>query len=82
MGGRMHSYNKTDIADMQCWLFRMAQKRWKQTPKACADIFRDNDILGYISDCYGMLHLSGYERALDDVEELLTKRGVRYDAVD
>lgn len=65
-----------DIADMQCWVFRMAQTRWKKSPEACAKIFQDNDVFGYISDCYGILHLSSYECALNDVEEMLRNRGV------
>ncbi len=34
----MHVYNK-DIADMQCWVFRMAQVKWKISAKECAAIF-------------------------------------------
>ncbi len=28
-----------DIEDMQCWVFRMAQTRWKLSPQECAKIF-------------------------------------------
>ena len=42
----------------------------------CAAIFEKNDVLGFISRCYDMLHLSSYECALDDVEEMLRNRGV------
>lgn len=28
-----------DISDMQCWVFRMAQKRWKKSLVECAAIF-------------------------------------------
>lgn len=65
-----------DISDMQCWVFRMAQKRWGKSPVECAAIFEKNDVLGFISRCYDMLHLSSYECALDDVEEMLRNRGV------
>ena len=37
---------------------------------------KKNDVLGFISRCYDMLHLSSYECALDDVEEMLRNRGV------
>ena len=70
------SAREIDIADMQCWIFRMAQKKWGLNPENCAKVFRDNDILGYIERCYDLLHLSSYACALDDVENMLRKRGV------
>ena len=29
-----------DIEDMQCWVFRMAQTRWKMPAKKCAKLFK------------------------------------------
>ncbi len=66
----MHLYDK-DIADMQCWVFRMAQVKWKISAKECADIFRKNDVFGFIAECYDSLHLNSYACVLDDVETLL-----------
>lgn len=70
------SEHDIDIADMQCWVFRIAQTRWKKSPEDCAKIFQDYDVFGFISDCYDFLHLNSYECALNDVEELLKNRGV------
>lgn len=70
------SQNQIDIADMQCWVFRMAQTKWNLSPVECAAIFKQYDILGFISKCYDMLHLSSYECALEDVEEMLRNNGV------
>lgn len=70
------SEHEIDIADMQCWVFRMAQNKWKKSPEEIAKIFQDYDILGFISDCYDILHLNSYDCALHDVEELLRNRGV------
>ena len=70
------SQHQIDIADMQCWIFRMAQVRWHMSPKECAAIFKQQDILGFISRCYDILHLSSYECALDDIEDMLRDRGV------
>lgn len=70
------SEHEIDIADMQCWVFRMAQVRWKMSPEECAKIFQEYDILGFIADCYDILHLNSYECALNDVERLLKNRGV------
>ena len=66
-----------DIADMQCWLFRMAQIRWGLSASDCADLFEGHDILGFIERNYGLLHLSSYECALDEVATYLRNEGVR-----
>ena len=56
----MSEYN-IDIADMQCWVFRMAQSKWKMSLSDCAELFKKYDILGFIADCYDILHLNSYE---------------------
>lgn len=70
------SEHQIDIADMQCWVFRMAQTKWNISAKECTEIFKKYDIYGFISECYDILHLSSYECALNDVEEMLRNRGV------
>lgn len=65
-----------DIADMQCWIFRMAQEKWNIPPEDCADLFKKYDILGFISEYYELLHVSSYENALADVEDILQANGV------
>lgn len=67
---------KNGIADMQCWVFRKAQKKWNLSPAVCAEVFKKHELLRYIADCYELLHVSGYERALEDVEEILRREGV------
>lgn len=70
------SKKQFDIADMQCWIFRTAQSKWKISPKECAELFKKYDILGFISECYELLHVSSYNCALEDVEEILKANGV------
>ncbi len=48
----------------------------KWLPAICAELFKKYDILGFIADCYDILHLNSYECALHDVETLLKNRGV------
>lgn len=67
---------QVDIADMQCWIFRMAQTKWNVSPKECTRIFKENDILGFISECYDILHVSSYQCALDEIELMLHNHGV------
>ncbi len=70
------SERQLDIADMQCWVFRMAQSKWNMTSSDCAELFKKYDILGFISECYDILHLNSYACVLHDVETLLKNRGV------
>ena len=65
-----------EIADMQCWVFCKAQKKWNISPYKCAQLFKKHDLLGYISECYDLLHVSSYECALEDVERILRRKGV------
>lgn len=76
----MSEYN-IDIADMQCWVFRMAQSKWKMSPSDCAELFKKYDILGFISECYDILHLNGYACVLHDVETLLKIEVYPYDRI-
>ena len=70
------SERQLDIADMQCWVFRMAQSRWNMSAADCSELFRKYDILGFISECYDILHLNSYACVVDDIETLLKNRGV------
>lgn len=71
------SEKQIDVADMQCWIFRMAQKKWKLAPTECIKLFERYGLFDFISDCYDVLHLSSYECALKDLEELLENQGVK-----
>lgn len=70
------SQEQINITDMQCRLFRMAQREWSLSPSACSEIFQKNKVFDFISECYDSLHLSSYQCALDDVAELLRTKGV------
>ena len=63
---------------MKCWLIRLAQKRWGLPAAETARIFRQAGVYAYVSDLYDLLHLSSYERALDNIETYLTAKGIRY----
>lgn len=77
MRGGVFMERDIDIADMQCWVFRHAQRKWRLTPDACAELFEKYDILGFIAECYGLLHVSSYQCALNDVEGILLRKGVK-----
>lgn len=33
--------HELDIADMQCWVFRMAQTKWSMSTKDCIELLRN-----------------------------------------
>ena len=70
------SQKQIGIADMQCWVFRHAQRKWKLSSSECTSIFKKYDLLGYISECYDLLHVSSYQAALSDVEDILRSKEV------
>ena len=70
------SQQQIGIADMQCWVFRKAQTKWNISPSECAHLFKKYDLFGFIAECYELLHVSSYQRALDDVEDILHRKGV------
>ena len=70
------SEKQIGIADMQCWLFRHAQRKWNISPSDCAELFRKYDLFGFVSECYDLLHVSGYQCALEEIEDILRSKGV------
>lgn len=65
-----------DITDMICRVFRLAETTWKKTPVETSAIFKKYNILEFITECYGILHLSSDQCALDDIEVMLRNNGV------
>lgn len=60
-----------EICTMQCWIFRMAQKKWKLSSSECAEVFRKYSLMDVIRDNYGMFHLSGYDTVLAELTQIL-----------
>ena len=65
------------IQDMKCFCFRIAEKRWNKSPKETFELFQKYNLLKYIDDCFGILHVSSYECIVDDMEKILKNNGVR-----
>lgn len=70
------SQEQINISHMQCWIFRMAQRKWNRTPEETAAIFQAHDIFAFIAEFYDTLHLSSYAYALEDIERMLVQKGV------
>lgn len=71
------SEERIAIADMQCKVFRKAQVKWNLSGSECAELFRKYKLLEFIAECYGILHVSSYDCAVVDLEEILASKGVK-----
>lgn len=64
-----------EIADMQCQVIRMAQKKWNISGKQCSELFRKYQLLEFIKECYEILHVSSYQSVVNDLEDILKSKG-------
>ena len=64
-----------EINLMKCWLFRNATIRWKLSPAQTANLFKKYGFYQFVTDCYELLHVSGYDCALDELENVLAVNG-------
>ncbi len=67
---------ESEILSMQIRLFQQFMKRHGLTKEEASNIFVKNDVFGFISDCYGSLHMSSDRCALNDIDTLLKNSGV------
>ena len=65
---------ESEILSMQIRLFRQFMER-HQVDKA-SQIFKEYDLFGFTSECYGALHLSSNICTLNDIDTLLRNSGV------
>ena len=69
-------YETSDILSMQVQLFRGFMARHHLDKRAALKLFQEHDLFGFISECYGLLSLSGDEYILDDMDKILVHHGV------
>lgn len=67
---------KEEITFMQTRLIRLASEEWHLPLEKVIEIFGRADVLGYIEKGYGIFHCEGDEAVLEDITELLEKKGV------
>ena len=65
-----------EVLYMETRIFREFCEKMKITAKKANELFNNFKIWDYIESCYDMLHLSGDECVLNDIEKILKKRGV------
>ena len=66
----------SDILSMQVQLVRGFMARHQLDKWAALKLFQEHDLFGFVSECYGLLSLSGDEYILDDMDKILVHHGV------
>ena len=68
---------KAEITFMQTRLIRLASEEWNLSMEQIIELFKKADVLGYIEDGYGIFHCEGDEAVLEDITELLDRKGIK-----
>jgi len=64
-----------EVIYMQVRVFREFLNRYKMKAADAYQLFEKNDIWGYIESCYEVLHMSGDETVLNDIQRILKRNG-------
>lgn len=67
---------ESEILSMQIRLFRQFMERHQVDKDKASQIFKEYDLFGFNSECYGALHLSSNICTLNDIDTLLRNSGV------
>lgn len=72
----MNIFENNELQDKQkleCWVFRIAQKKWGITGRDCIKIFKENDIFNIITEDMNMLKESSEIHIVCNIENILEK---------
>lgn len=62
-----------DKQKLECWVFRIAQKKWGITGRDCIKIFKENDIFNIITENMIILKERSEEHIVCNIEDILEK---------
>ena len=65
-----------EILNMQVRVFRKFRERHQLSSEKTLALFQQCDFFEFIAECYDLLHLSGDDCVLDDLDEVLRNRRV------
>lgn len=71
---------KSQIIFMQTRIIRLASEKWHLSIDRIIELFKKVDVFGYIEIGYGIFHCEGDEAVLEDISELLKRKGIKVDA--
>ena len=64
------------IIFMEVRLIRLAVQTWNKSIERVLEIFKEHRVLYYIREGFGIFHCEGDRAVLDDIEEMLKRKGV------
>lgn len=65
-----------EILFMQTREIRLAANRWNRSVQEVSELYDQNDILQFISDCYDIFHTEGDEVIFQEIKKVLLNRGI------
>lgn len=68
-----NNYELQEKQKLECWVFRIAQKKWGITGRDCIKIFKENDIFNIITKDMNMLKESSEDHIVCNIEDILEK---------
>lgn len=68
-----NDYELQEKQKLECWVFRIAQKKWGITGGDCIKIFKENDIFNIITKDMNMLKESSEDHIVCNIEDILEK---------
>lgn len=71
---------KSQILFMQTRLIRLASEEWNMPIENILIVFEKYSILAYIETGYDVFHCEGDEAVLEDITELLERKGMKINA--
>jgi len=64
-----------EVLYMEARIFREFLNRFHMKPSEANSLFKTYGIWKYIESCYDVLHMSGDECVLDDIQQILKNKG-------
>lgn len=68
---------KEQIIFMQTRLIRLASEKWHLSIENIVKLFCKARVLEYIESAYGIFHCEGDEAILEDISEMLERKGIK-----
>lgn len=65
-----------DVLRYKCYLIRWYGNAHGMNAKQTFDLFLENSVLDYIEDCYDVLHTTGLDETVHDIDEFLKSRSL------
>lgn len=66
---------RQQIIYMQARILRLASERWNKSVEEVSKLFVQYDVLQYMEECFGILHVEGDEAVLEEITTYVRNKG-------